>query len=80
MKVGVKIMPRKEVLDSQGRAVEDTLKNHGHQLHSCRVGKFIELDLGDCSEEDALDKAGEIAKFVLHNELIENYELLILGN
>lgn len=78
MKVGVKILPRTEVLDSQGRAVEKTLEHHGKTLNSCRVGKYIQLDVDATSKDDALAKAKEIAEFVLYNPLIESYELEIL--
>lgn len=74
MKVGVKVMPRKEVLDTQGRAVENTLKNHQFPIEAVRVGKFIELDLGG-TEAEALARANEIAKFVLCNPLIETFEV-----
>lgn len=78
MKVGVKILPRTEVLDSQGRAVEKTLEHHGKTLNSCRVGKYVQLDVDADNEQQALDKAKEIAEFVLYNPLIEAYELEIL--
>lgn len=75
MKVGVRVMPKTEVLDSQGRAVSQTLKHHGQQVESCRIGKFIELVFPDLSEEEAMVKAHEIAEFVLYNPLTENYEV-----
>ncbi|RME14677.1 MAG: phosphoribosylformylglycinamidine synthase, purS protein [Bdellovibrio sp.] len=75
MKVGVRVMPKKDVLDSQGRAVEKTLKHHGKQLLGCRVGKFIELEIDAKDKEEALRKAQEITEFVLYNPLIESYEL-----
>lgn len=75
MKIGVKIMPRNEVLDTQGRAVEETLKRHGKKLSTCRVGRFVELEFGDIGRSDALARAKEIAEFVLHNPLIETFEL-----
>lgn len=78
MKIGVKVMPRNEVLDSQGRAVERTLSQHGKELSSCRVGKYIQLEIDESTEEKALSKAREIAEFVLYNPLIENYELEVL--
>lgn len=78
MKVGVKILPRTEVLDSQGRAVEKTLEHHGKTLNACRVGKYVQLDVDADSKEQALEKAKEIAEFVLYNPLIESYELEIL--
>lgn len=78
MKIGVKVMPRKEVLDSQGRAVERTLKHHGKSLSDCRVGKYIELEIDEKDREKALAKATEICEFVLYNPLIETYELEVL--
>ncbi len=77
MKIGVKVMPRAEVLDTQGRAVQNTLKNHSFSIEAVRVGKFIELDLPG-SEAEALSKANEIAKFVLCNPLIETFELKVM--
>lgn len=75
MKVGVRIMPRNEVLDTQGRAVQQILKQHDHGVNHCRVGRYVELELGDMDREAALTKAKEIASFVLHNPLIETFEL-----
>ncbi len=75
MRVGVKIMPRLEVLDTQGRAVEKTLESHGRKVSQARVGKYVELQLSESSEEKALQKAREIAEFVLYNPLIETFEL-----
>jgi phosphoribosylformylglycinamidine synthase PurS subunit len=78
MKIGVKILPKNEVLDSQGRAVEGTLRNHGKPVNHCRVGKYIQLDIGESDEAKALGKAKEIAEFVLYNPLIETYELEVV--
>ena len=78
MKIGVKILPRPEVLDSQGRAVEKTLHQHKYTVGDCRVGKYVQLNFEGSSEEEALSKAKDIAEFVLHNPLVENYELEVL--
>jgi phosphoribosylformylglycinamidine (FGAM) synthase PurS component len=76
MKIGVRIMPRKEVLDSQGRAVENTLHGHGHPDVACTVGKYIVLSLPKAgSREQALAQARAMAELVLYNPLIETYEL-----
>ena len=77
-KVGVKILPRNEVLDSQGRAVEKTLEHHGKVVGACRVGKYVQLQFDVSDDQKALDQAKEIAEFVLYNPLIETYELEIL--
>lgn len=78
MKIGVKILPKNEVLDTQGRAVEGTLKIHGKAVSRCRVGKYVQLDIGESDESKALAKAKEIAEFVLYNPLIETYELEVV--
>ena len=79
MKIGMRVMPRKEVLDTQGRAVERTLRGHGHENVACTVGKYIVLDIPDARDaEGALAKAREMAELVLYNPLIETYELDLL--
>lgn len=78
MKIGVKVMPRKEVLDTQGRVVERTLRTHGKNLSHCRVGKYIELDIEEVDREKALARASEICEFVLYNPLIETFELEVI--
>lgn len=78
MKIMVKVMPRKEVLDSQGRAVEETVKRMGYKLDQVRVGKCIELELGG-SKEEALAEAKKIAEKVLHNPLIETFDIQVMA-
>ena len=74
-KFGVKVMPREVILDTQGRAVEQTLRLNKLAAASVRVGRFVELEVEADSEASALSKAEEIAKFVLHNPLIETFEI-----
>lgn len=78
MKIGVKILPRNEVLDTQGRAVENTLRHHGREVAQCRVGRYVQLDLPEGDKDRALARAKDIAEFVLHNPLIETYQLEVL--
>lgn len=68
-------MPRLEVLDSQGRAVEKTLEHHGRKVDMVRVGKYVELDIDETDADKATAKAREIAEFVLYNPLIETFEI-----
>ena len=79
MKIGVKVLPRPEVLDSQGRAVAQTLTDHGRAVKHCRVGKYIELELEGDDQSASLKQAKELAEFVLHNPLIETFELEVVG-
>jgi phosphoribosylformylglycinamidine synthase len=78
LKIGVKIMPRLEVLDTQGRAVAKTLEQHGRKVDQARVGRYVELDINETSEEKALKRAHEIAEFVLFNPLIETFSLEVV--
>ena len=70
-------MPREVILDTQGRAVEKTLKLNNKKVETCRVGRFVELEIEATNNSEAKSKADEIAKFVLHNPLIENYEIIL---
>ena len=47
MNVGIKIMPRDVILDSQGRAIESSMKSNGFQLDSLRAGKYLEIRHSD---------------------------------
>lgn len=79
MRVGVKILPKNEVLDTQGRAVESTLKNHNRPVGQARVGKYVQLDIDAKDEATALARAKEITEFVLYNPLIETFELEVVS-
>lgn len=74
-RVGVKIMPRDVILDTQGRAVEQTLKLNGMPEAHCRVGRFVELEFSTGQKEEARKQAEQIARQVLCNPLIETFEL-----
>ena len=75
MRIGVRVMPRKDVLDSQGRAVERSISQMGMKISSCIVGKYIVLDFAAMTGDQALSEAKKIAEDILHNPLIESYEL-----
>ncbi len=79
MKLGVKIMPREVILDTQGRAVEASMKSNGFSnLTECRVGKYVELSFS-MSDQDAAKQ--EVEKMLkeggLYNPLIEKYEIQV---
>jgi phosphoribosylformylglycinamidine synthase PurS subunit len=78
MKLGIKVLPREEVLDTQGRAVEASLRKAGQDVRSCRVGKYILVEVGASSETEALAQVKAMAEYVLYNPLIERYEVEIL--
>lgn len=78
MKIALKILPRPEVLDTQGRAVKNTLKAHGFDLEDCHIGKYIVLEFRGKNREDSEKLARSMAEKGLYNPLIEDYQLEFL--
>ena len=76
---GVTVMPRKEVLDTQGRAVEETLRREGEPVVSCRVGRFVELKVKAGSQKEADTLAKKVSEGLLANPLIETFEMKSLN-
>ena len=76
MNVGIKIMPRDVILDSQGRAIESLMKSNGFKLDSLRAGKYLEMTLPQINQ---LEARAEVEKMLhqggLYNPLIEKYEI-----
>lgn len=79
-RIGVKVMPREVILDTQGRAVERILLQKKLTVEHCRVGRFVELDLQTENQDQAMQKAKSIAESVLHNPLIETFELIPMNS
>ena len=75
MKFALKVLPKPEVLDTQGRAVQSTMQDHGFPLQACTVGKYLVLDVESTDPQQAEEAAHAMAKKGLYNPLIENYEL-----
>ena len=54
MKLAVIITLKKDVLDPQGKVIEQTLQNMGeNSLKNLRQGKYIEMDLNESDEKKA---------------------------
>ncbi len=77
IKVGVRILPREVILDTQGRAVEQVLKDNHFPALRARVGRYVELELPG-PEDKALQAAKQMTEFVLYNPLIERFELQVI--
>ncbi|HVF81578.1 MAG TPA: phosphoribosylformylglycinamidine synthase subunit PurS [Flavisolibacter sp.] len=76
--VQVHVMPLKELLDPQGKAVLGGLKNLGlSSIEDVRVGKHISLQIEAPDETEAKAIAGEAAKKLLANAVMEYYEISI---
>ncbi len=71
----IDVMPLKELLDPQGKAVVSGLKNLNlTAIHDVRIGKHISLHIEAASKEEAAEKVEEACKKLLANPVIEYYE------
>jgi phosphoribosylformylglycinamidine synthase subunit PurS len=74
----VKVMPHKELLDPQGKAVLGGLGNLGlGDIKDVRIGKHITLQVEAATEEAAKQVAEEAARKLLANPVMEMFEITI---
>ena len=74
----VKVMPLKELLDPQGKAVSDGLRNLGlKNIDDVRIGKHINLKIEAGTKEEASAIAEEAAKKLLANPVMEEYQIQV---
>jgi phosphoribosylformylglycinamidine synthase len=76
--VQVKVMPLKDLLDPQGKAVMSGLSNLGlKNIEEVRIGKNIALKIEASNEEEAKNIAEQASKKLLANPVMEQYEIII---
>ena len=74
----VKVMPLKDLLDPQGKAVMGGLQNLGlTTVSDVRIGKNIDLQIEAVNKEIALSVAEEAARKLLANPVMEVFEIAI---
>lgn len=73
--VQVKVMPLKELLDPQGKAVMGGLKDLGiRSVSDVRIGKSISLQIEAASADEARKIAEEAGRRLLANPVMEYFE------
>ena len=76
MKFSVIVTLKKDVLDPQGKVVENTLLSMGmRNLKSIRQGKFFEIEVDENDQKKAEEKVKEMCEKLLVNLIIENYKI-----
>ena len=76
MKISVTVTLKKDVLDPQGKVVNQTLKNMGYDnIVSVRQGKYFEIELNETDKNKAKKIVEEISKKLLTNIVIEDYTI-----
>jgi phosphoribosylformylglycinamidine synthase subunit PurS len=76
--VEIKVMPLKELLDPQGKAVMGGLQNLGlSTVADVRIGKNITLQIDANSPDQAKQIAEEASKKLLANPVMEYFEVSV---
>jgi phosphoribosylformylglycinamidine synthase len=76
--VQIKVMPLKELLDPQGKAIAGGLQNLGlDTIEDVRVGKNITLQVNADSSDKAKQIAEEATKKLLANPVMEYFEISV---
>ena len=76
LKFSVTVTLKKDVLDPQGKVVQQTLQNMGMKtLKELRQGKYFEIEIKESDENKAKDKVDEMCKKLLVNLIIEDFKI-----
>lgn len=74
----IKVMPLKDLLDPQGKAVTGGLHNLGlSKVEDVRIGKHIVMKINAASTEEAYIIAEDAAKKLLANQVMEDFKIEI---
>ena len=74
----INVMPLKELLDPQGKAVNNRLHNLGmNQVQNVRIGKHIHLHIDAASADEAKSLAEDACKKLLANMVMEQYDITV---
>jgi phosphoribosylformylglycinamidine synthase PurS subunit len=77
MKISVIITLKKDVLDPQGKVIQQTLNGMGFEnINEVRQGKYFEIDTKEIDLNKAKDQVEEMCKKLLANLVIENYKII----
>jgi len=73
-KAEIDVMPLPALLDPQGKAVSNNMKNIGlEEITNVRIGKHITLHIDAKDESEAKSKVNEACKKLLANEIMEGF-------
>ncbi len=76
LKFSVTVTLKKDVLDPQGKVVQNTLQNMGMDtLSGIRQGKYFEIEVKDDDQEIAKKKVEDMCQKLLVNLIIEDYKI-----
>jgi len=77
VKISIIVTFKKEVLDPQGKVIQQTLKNMGFKsIKNVRQGKYFDIELDETDKKEARKVAEELCKKLLANLVIEEYKIV----
>ena len=77
MKLSIIVTLKKNVLDPQGRIIQQTLNNMGiKNIDDVRQGKYFEIEIDENNYDIAKKKCEDICKKLLANLVIEDFKII----
>ena len=77
MKISVIITLKKDVLDPQGKVINQALDGMGFtDINEIRQGKYFEIDIKENDIKKAEEKVKEMCKKLLANLVIEDFKII----
>lgn len=72
----VDVMPKREILDPQGKAVLGALPRLGFEgVRDVRQGKRFEIELDGEASDELREQVAQMAQTLLSNPVIEDFEV-----
>jgi phosphoribosylformylglycinamidine synthase subunit PurS len=77
VKATILVRPKPGILDPQGEAVQSSLRQLGFPVDGARVGRVIDLEVGNGDVESTRAELERMCEQLLANPLIESYEIAL---
>jgi phosphoribosylformylglycinamidine synthase subunit PurS len=79
MNATVLVRPKEGILDPQGQAVENSLRQLGFAVAEARIGRIVDLRVDSSDPNSARAEVERMCEQLLANPLIESYEIELTG-
>ena len=77
MKISAIITLKKDVLDPQGKVIQQTLEDMSFKnINEVRQGKYFEIDVNETDPKKAKEVVEDMCKKLLANLVIEDYKII----
>jgi phosphoribosylformylglycinamidine synthase len=77
VKATVLVRPKNGILDPQGDAVGNSLRQLGFAVDNARVGRVVDLEVEAADAATAREEVDRMCRHLLANPLIESYEITV---